>query len=92
VVTALIHIDSEQKRLITGRARLRRTSFSQEVCKAIELYLSLSVGSELELSSLARAANRSATRTIKKLDETIAYVGCVLGHRRNSARPKRSEG
>jgi hypothetical protein len=36
------------------------------------------VNDEEELKALARAANQSAGRTIKKLDETIAYVDRIL--------------
>ena len=92
MATALIHIAPRQKRLIARRARLRHTSFSREIGEAIKLYLSLPVGSERELSVLAHAANRSAARTIKKVDKTIAYVDRVLGRRKNSTLPNQSNG
>jgi hypothetical protein len=83
MATALIHFDETQKRRLTQRARLRGKSFSQEVRDAVDLYLNVPVESEAELGALARAANQSADRMIKKLDETIAHVDSVLKQRRN---------
>jgi hypothetical protein len=87
LATALIHIDPEQKRRLARRAKLRGKSFSPEVRDAVDLYLAMPIESEAELSLLARAANRSADRMIKKLDETIAYGDRTLKHRRNGMRP-----
>jgi plasmid stability protein len=78
VATALIHLDDKQKRRLTLRAKKVGRSFSQEVRNAVDLYLDLPVESEEELTLLARAANESAGRSVKKLDETIAYVGKIL--------------
>ena len=78
MATALLHLDERQKQRLAHRARLRGKSFSQEVRDALDLYLAVPVETEKELSSLARAANLSADRTIKKLDETIEYVGRTL--------------
>jgi hypothetical protein len=78
MATALIHLDPKQKKRLARRAKLRGKSFSQEVRDAVDLYLDLPVESEKELSALARAANQSAGRMIKKLDETIAYVDRIL--------------
>ena len=83
MATALIHMDPKQKQRLARRAKLRGKSFSQEVRDAIDLYLDLPVESEEELSALARAANRSADRMIKKLDETIVHVDRVLKQMRN---------
>jgi hypothetical protein len=84
VATALIHFDPKQKARLTRRAKQRGRSFSQEVRNAVDLYLDLPVQSEEELSMLARAANESAKRSIKRLDETIAYVDRILkGMRKN---------
>jgi hypothetical protein len=83
MATALIHMDPKQKRQLARRAKLRGKSFSQEVRTAVDLYLAMPIESEEELSLLARSANRSADRTIKKLDETIAYVDRVLKQKRN---------
>jgi hypothetical protein len=84
MATALLHLDAKQKQRLVRRARLRGKSFSQEVRDALDLYLAVPVETEQELSSLARAANLSADRTIKKLDETIEYVGRTLKRARNS--------
>jgi len=78
VATALIHIDPKQKERLTRRARLRGKSFSQEVRDAIDVYLDISIENEEELSALAQAANQSADRMIKKLDETIVHVDRIL--------------
>jgi hypothetical protein len=83
MATALIHMDPKQKRQLARRAKQRGKSFSQEVRTAVDLYLAMPIESEEELSLLARSANRSADRTIKKLDETIAYVDRVLKQKRN---------
>ncbi len=83
MATALLHLDAKQKQRLVRRARLRGKSFSQEVRDALDLYLAVPFETEAELSSLARAANQSADRTIKKLDETIAYVDRTLRKARN---------
>ncbi len=74
MAAALIHFDEKQKRRLTKRARLRGKSFSQEVRDAVDLYLSVPVETEAELSALAKLATESADRSIAKLDETIAYL------------------
>jgi hypothetical protein len=78
VATALIHFDEQQKRRLTQRARLRGKSFSQEVRDAVDLYLSVPIETEAELSLLAREANLAADRIIKRLDKTIANVDRTL--------------
>lgn len=83
MATALLHLDERQKQRLVHRARLRGKSFSQEVRDALDLYLAVPIETEKELSGLARAANLSADRTIKKLDETIEYVGRTLQKARN---------
>jgi hypothetical protein len=83
MATALLHLDPKQKQRVVHRAKLRGKSFSQEVRDALDLYLAVPVETENELSDLARAANLSADRTIKKLDETIQYVDRTLKKARN---------
>ena len=83
MATALLHLDAKQKQRLARRAKLRGKSFSQEVRDALELYLAVPVETEKELSELAHAANVSADRTIKKLDETIEYVDRTLQKARN---------
>ena len=84
MATALIHIDPKQKKRLARRARLRGKSFSQEVRDAIDVYLDISIENEEELSTLAQAANQSADRMIKKLDETIVHVDRILRQLRKS--------
>jgi len=84
MATALIHIDPKQKARLARRAKKRGRSFSQEVRTAIDLYLDFPVENEEELTALAREAKASADRSIKRLDETIAYVGRHLKAMRKS--------
>lgn len=84
MATALIHIDPKQKARLTRRAKKRGRSFSQEVRTAIDLYLDFPVDDEEELIALAREAKAAANRSIKRLDETIAYVDRGLKAMRNS--------
>jgi predicted DNA-binding protein len=76
-------LEPEQKKRLARRAKLRGKSFSQEVRDAIDLYLDIPIESEEELSILAKEANRSADRMIKRLDETITHVDRVLRQMRN---------
>ena len=77
MATALIHLDAKQKERLTRRAKKRGRSFSEEVRNAVDLYLDLPV-EEDELNLLARAANEAAGRSVKRLDETIAYLGRII--------------
>ena len=84
MATALIHLDAKQKARLTRRAKKLGRSFSQEVRNAVDLYLDLPIEGEDELSLLARAANESASRSIKRLDETNEYVGRILKEMRRA--------
>ena len=77
MATALIHLDARQKARLARRAKKRGRSFSEEVRNAVDLYLDLPV-EEDELNLLARAANESAGRSVKRLDEAIAYLDRIL--------------
>ena len=77
MATALIHLDAKQKARLTRRAKKRGRSFSEEVRNAVDLYLDLPV-EEDELNLLARAANESAGRSVKRLDEANAYLGRII--------------
>lgn len=77
MATALIHLDAKQKARLTRRAKKRGRSFSEEVRNAVDLYLDLPV-EEDELNLLARAAHESAGRSVKRLDEAIAYLDRIL--------------
>ncbi|HKN25087.1 MAG TPA: hypothetical protein VJX72_09590 [Candidatus Acidoferrum sp.] len=78
MATALIHFDPKQKARLARRAKKRGLSFSQEVRNAVDLYLDIPIESEEGLRVLAREAKQSADRSIKRLDETIAYVDRIL--------------
>jgi flagellin-like hook-associated protein FlgL len=91
MVTARIHFDQRQKRRLTKRACLPGTSFEQEVCNAVDFYLSLPVATEAELTLLAKLANDSADRAIARLDEAIAHIDKILrstGSARRRALPR----
>ncbi len=81
----MIHLDPKQKARLARRAKRRGRSFSEEVRNAIDMYLDIPVETEEQLSLLARAANESAKRSIKRLDETIAFVDQVLKRMRKRA-------
>jgi hypothetical protein len=83
VESALVHFDSKQRQQLTKRARIRGKSFAREVRDAVDLYLALPVESEAELTALAAAAHRSADRSLKYLDTTIATVDRLLKRRKN---------
>ena len=83
MATALIHLDAKQKERLTRRAKKRGRSFSEEVRNAVELYLDLPV-EEDQLNLLARAAKESAGRSVKRLDETIAYLGRIIKNLRRA--------
>lgn len=78
MAAALIHLDPKQKARLARRAKKRGRSFSQEVRNAVDLYLDIPIETEEELKVLAREAKESADRSIKRLDETIAYVDRIL--------------
>jgi hypothetical protein len=77
VITA-IHLHWKQKRQLMRRARKTRSTVSQELRDAVDLYLSISVKEQKQLELCARAANKSAGRMIKKLDAAIAYTDRAL--------------
>ena len=62
MATALIHFDEKQKRRLTKRARLRGKSFSQEVRNAVDMYLSVPVETEAELSALGDKVGQRVDR------------------------------
>jgi hypothetical protein len=74
MATSQIQLDAKQKQRLARRAKKHGRSLSQELSSAVDLYLSVPVESEAELSALAREATASADRSIARLDETIAYL------------------
>lgn len=70
-----IYLSPQQRKRLFTRARKRKTSFSQELRSAVDFYLQLPPNIDAEdLEALAREANTSLSRSIAKLDETIARV------------------
>jgi hypothetical protein len=86
----LIRLDSRQKARLSRRAKLRGHTVSEELRYAIDLYLLLSPDADRELEQLARAANKAANRSVKRLDKTIALVDRVL-EKISARRRSRSE-
>ncbi|MGB7730316.1 MAG: hypothetical protein WBL50_19965 [Candidatus Acidiferrum sp.] len=84
MAAALIHFDPKQKARLARRAKRRGRSFSQEVRNAVDMYLDVPFESEEELKILARQAKESADRSIKRMDETIAYVDRILKEMRKT--------
>ncbi len=71
-----IYITPRQRKQLFARARKRKTSFSEELRGAVDLYLQLPPDFDEEaLAQLVREANASMDRTISKLDETLAFLG-----------------
>jgi hypothetical protein len=64
--------------MLTRRAHLRGTSFSEEVGEAVDFYREVSVETREERKELAVEANCTADRIIQRLDRTIAHVDAVL--------------
>jgi hypothetical protein len=68
-----VYISPQQRRRLFQRARRRKSSFSEELREAIDLYLDLPPGFDKEsLAALAKEANASMDRSIAKLDEALA--------------------
>jgi len=70
-----VYITPQQRKGLFARARKRKTSFSEELRNAVDLYLDLPEDVDEEgLSRLAREINASLDRSIARLDETIATL------------------
>jgi hypothetical protein len=74
MATSQIQLHPKQKQRLARRAKKHGRSLCQELSSAGDLYLSVPVESEAELSALAREVTASADWSIARLDETIAYV------------------
>jgi ABC-type transporter Mla subunit MlaD len=89
MAATLIQLDPRQKTRLKRRAKLNGRSVSEEVQHAIDLYLVLSPDIDKELAALARSANEAAKHSVRRLDETIAFVGRIL--KKMNARRVRSQ-
>jgi ribosomal 50S subunit-associated protein YjgA (DUF615 family) len=70
-----VYITTQQRKKLFQRARRRKTSFSDELRSALDLYLDLPPDFDAEaLAALVREANASMDRSIAKLDETLTFL------------------
>jgi hypothetical protein len=68
-----VYINAKQRKGLFERARRRKSSFSEELREAIDLYLDLPPDFDKDsLAVLAKEANASLDRSIARLDEAIA--------------------
>jgi hypothetical protein len=68
-----IYLTPRQRKGLFARARRRKTSFSEEVRKALDFYLDLPPDFDEEaFGALVREANASMERSIARLDDAIA--------------------
>jgi hypothetical protein len=64
-----VYINPQQRKRLFQRAKRRKSSFSEELREAIDLYLDLPPGIDKEsLAALAKEANASLIRSIAMLD------------------------
>jgi len=70
-----VYITPQQRKRLFQRARRRKTSFSDELRTALDLYLDLPPDFDGEaFAALVREANASMDRSIAKLDETLTFL------------------
>jgi hypothetical protein len=73
VSAVTVCLTDKQRKALFARARRNGTSLSQEVRKAIDLYLDLPLDFESEsLAWLAKEANASMDRSIARLGNAVA--------------------
>lgn len=69
-----VYLTPRQRKRLFSRARKRRTSFSDELRAALDLYLDLPPDFDQKaLAMMVREANASMDRSIARLDEAIAF-------------------
>ena len=70
-----VYITPMQRKRLFERARKRKTSFSEELRSALDLYLDLPSNFDRgAMAALAHQASESANRSITTLDQAIASV------------------
>lgn len=70
-----IYLTPQQRKKLFSRARKRKTSFSEELQTAVDLYPDLPPGLDKKnLGPLVSEANASLDRSIAKLDETLNFL------------------
>ena len=71
-----IYINPQQRKRLFQRARRRKSSFSEELREAIDLYLDFPTDFDKEsLAALAKEANASLNRSIAMLDAMSDRMG-----------------
>jgi hypothetical protein len=74
----LIRFDARQTEMLTRRAHLRGTSFSEEVGEAVDFYREMPVDTREERKEFAVEANCTADRIIQRLEQdNCAYGRCA---------------
>ncbi len=74
----MIYLTTKQRKGYFSRARRHRTSFSEEVRKALDFYLEFPLDfDQEELGRLAEEANASLDRSIARLDGAILSMAKV---------------
>jgi hypothetical protein len=72
--TTTVCLTSKQRRTLFSRARKQGTTLSEEVRKALDLYLDFPLDFDREsLTALAEEANASLSRSIARLHRAIAH-------------------
>ena len=75
-----IYLSSQHRKRLFARARKRKTKFSDEVRRALDLYLNLPPDFDGQaLAALVKEANASMDRSIAKLDETLSFLAKLRG-------------
>jgi hypothetical protein len=70
-----VYISPRQRKRLFQRARRRKTSFSDELRTALDLYLDLPADFDAEaFAALVQEANASMDRSIARLDETLTFL------------------
>ena len=76
-----VYISPQQRKRLFARARKRKTSFSEELRRAVDRYLDEPEDfNREELQLLAREAKASAERSAVRLDAMIARVNEAAQH------------
>ncbi|HUI41396.1 MAG TPA: hypothetical protein VL523_05455 [Terriglobia bacterium] len=76
-----VYISPQQRKRLFARARRRKTSFSEELRTAVDLYLDEPEDfSREELELLAGEAKASAERSVARLDAMISRVNETVQH------------
>jgi len=79
-----VRLNQRLKRQLAKGSRISGKSVSEEMRNAVDFYLQLPVRGKEELSAFLKLVSRSADRTLRKLDETISYVGRALKPQANA--------